>query len=84
MNIVDSSGWLAYFADESNARHFLAPLSDSKSLVVPTVTIYEVCKVILRNPARMTPCKRPSHAKRNGCGSNALTGDCRFKAQLRA
>ncbi len=25
MNIVDSSGWLAYFADEPNADHFLAP-----------------------------------------------------------
>ena len=48
MNIVDSSGWLAYFADEPNAKHFLPPLSDSASLVVPTVTIYEVFKVILR------------------------------------
>ena len=48
MNIVDSSGWLAYFADEPNAKHFLTPLSDSNSLVVPTVTIYEVFKVILR------------------------------------
>ncbi len=48
MNIVDSSGWLAYFADEPNAKHFLNPLSDSTLLVVPTVTIYEVFKVILR------------------------------------
>jgi toxin FitB len=48
MNIVDSSGWLAYFADEPNAKHFLAPLNDSALLVVPTVTIYEVFKVILR------------------------------------
>ena len=48
MNIVDSSGWLAYFADEPNAEHFLAPLTDSALLVVPTVTIYEVFKVILR------------------------------------
>jgi predicted nucleic acid-binding protein len=48
MNIVDSSGWLAYFADEPNAKHFLAPLNDSASLVVPTVTMYEVFKVILR------------------------------------
>ena len=48
MNIVDSSGWLAYFADEPNAKHFLSPLSDSDSLVVPTVTICEVFKVILR------------------------------------
>ncbi|MGC1404569.1 MAG: type II toxin-antitoxin system VapC family toxin [Thermodesulfobacteriota bacterium] len=48
MNIVDSSGWLAYFADEPNAKHFLTPLSDSTLLVVPTVTIYKVFKVILR------------------------------------
>ena len=48
MNIVDSSGWLAYFADEPNARHFLAPLHDSTALIVPTITIYEVFKVIHR------------------------------------
>ena len=48
MNIVDSSGWLAYFADEPNAKHFLTPLSDSALLVVPTVTMYEVFTVILR------------------------------------
>jgi predicted nucleic acid-binding protein len=48
MNIVDSSGWLAYFTDEPNAKHFLAPLSDSTLLVVPTVTIYEVFKVVVR------------------------------------
>ena len=48
MNIVDSSGWLAYFADEPNAKHFLIPLNDIDSLVVPTVTIYEVFKVVLR------------------------------------
>jgi len=48
MNIVDSSGWLAFFADEPNAQHFLAPLSDSALLVVPVITIYEVFKVILR------------------------------------
>ena len=48
MNIVDSSGWLAYFADEPNAKHFVASLNDPASLVVPTVTIYEVFKVVLR------------------------------------
>ena len=48
MNIVDSSGWLAYFADEPNSKHFLTPLNDTASLVVPTVTIYEVFTVVLR------------------------------------
>ena len=48
MNIVDSSGWLAYFADEVNAKHFMAPLSNPTRLIVPAITIYEVFKVILR------------------------------------
>ncbi|OIN97445.1 MAG: VapC toxin family PIN domain ribonuclease [Deltaproteobacteria bacterium CG1_02_45_11] len=48
MNIVDSSGWLAYFADEPNAKHFINPLKDTASLVIPSVTIYEVFKVVLR------------------------------------
>ena len=48
MNIVDSSGWLAYFADEPNAKYFRTPLTETASLVVPTVTIYEVFKVVLR------------------------------------
>jgi predicted nucleic acid-binding protein len=48
MKIVDSSGWIAYFADEPNAKHFVAPLSDSTLRMGPTITIYEVFKVILR------------------------------------
>jgi len=48
MNIVDSSGWLAYFADEPNAKYFLSPLKDISTLIVPVVSIYEVFKVVLR------------------------------------
>jgi predicted nucleic acid-binding protein len=48
MNIVDSSGWLEYFSGGSNAEHFLPPLEDPASLIVPTITIYEVFKVVLR------------------------------------
>lgn len=51
MNIVDSSGWLEYFAGGPNADKFLSPLKDSSSLIVPTVSIYEVFKVILRESA---------------------------------
>ena len=48
MNIVDSSGWLAYFADEANAKHFMTPLSNPTTLIVPSIILYEVFKVILR------------------------------------
>jgi predicted nucleic acid-binding protein len=48
MNIIDSSGWLEYFSDGPNAKHYLPPLNDSTSLIVPVITIYEVFKVVLR------------------------------------
>ena len=48
MNIIDSSGWLEYFADGPNASFFARPLQKTGDLVVPTVTIYEVFKVVLR------------------------------------
>lgn len=48
MNIIDSSGWLEYFSDGPNAEHYLPPLNDTASLVVPVITIYEVFKVVLR------------------------------------
>jgi toxin FitB len=48
MNIIDSSGWLEYFSDGPNAKHYLPPLNDTSSLLVPVITIYEVFKVVLR------------------------------------
>ena len=48
MNIVDSSGWLEYFSGGPNSEHFVSPLQDSSSLIVPVITIYEVFKVVLR------------------------------------
>lgn len=47
-NVVDSSAWLAYLADESGASHFSAVIEDVKSLVVPSVCILEVFKVVSR------------------------------------
>lgn len=48
MNIVDSSGWLEYFSGGPNAEFFLPPLQAPSSLIVPSITIYEVFKVVLR------------------------------------
>ncbi|MHB9003547.1 MAG: PIN domain-containing protein [Coriobacteriia bacterium] len=45
MNVVDSSGWLEYFAEGPSADFFAEALQDTKRLVVPTVTVYEVYKV---------------------------------------
>ena len=48
MNIVDSSGWLEYFSGGPNTDYFLPPLQEPSSLIIPTITIYEVFKVVLR------------------------------------
>jgi len=44
MNVVDSCGWLEYFADGSNARFFAPVLEATESLIVPSLSIFEVCK----------------------------------------
>jgi len=47
MNIVDSSGWLEYFADAKNAAFFAPAIEDIENLLVPTICIYEVFKRLI-------------------------------------
>jgi uncharacterized protein with PIN domain len=47
-NVVDSSAWLAYLADEPGAQHFSAAIEDVENLLVPSVCILEVFKVVSR------------------------------------
>ena len=44
MNVVDSSAWLEYFGDGPNASDFASAIEDPDSLVVPTLTLFEVFK----------------------------------------
>jgi len=46
MNVVDSSAWLEYFGKGPNAAVFAPVIRDTKSLVVPVITLYEVFKRI--------------------------------------
>jgi predicted nucleic acid-binding protein len=48
LNLLDSSAWLAYFANEPNAEAFEPIVLDLQRLVVPSVCIYEVYKVMHR------------------------------------
>lgn len=48
MNVVDSSGWLEFFADGPNADFFAPVIQDIKQLIVPTLSIFEVFKKILQ------------------------------------
>jgi predicted nucleic acid-binding protein len=44
MIIVDSSGWLEYFAGSENGARFAPALQDSAGLLVPVICLYEVFK----------------------------------------
>ena len=48
MNLVDSSGWLEYFADGPNAWSFARPIEDVASLIVPSISLLEVFKRVLQ------------------------------------
>ena len=48
INLVDSCGWLEFFADGPNASFFEKPLAQTEYLIVPSLCIYEVFKSILR------------------------------------
>ena len=47
MNIVDSSGWLEYFAEGKNAAFFAPAIEDTEHLIVPTICLYEVFKRLI-------------------------------------
>ena len=46
MNVVDSSGWLEYFADAQNAAFFESAIEDVDHLLVSSINLYEVFKRI--------------------------------------
>lgn len=47
MNIVDTSGWLEYFADSPQAPHFAAAIENTDELLVPSIILYELFKKIV-------------------------------------
>ena len=48
MNVVDSSGWLEYFADGPNADFFTPAIEATSELIVPAISVYEVFKRVLK------------------------------------
>ena len=48
LQVVDSLGWIEVFINGPQADRFLEVLDDEKSLIVPSITVFEVFKWILR------------------------------------
>ena len=49
MNVVDSSGWIEYLTDAPNADFFAPAIQDAAQLIVPSISIYEVFKILMRD-----------------------------------
>jgi toxin FitB len=49
MNVVDSSAWLEYFANGPNAEDFARAIERTRDLIVPSLTLYEVFKKVLKD-----------------------------------
>jgi predicted nucleic acid-binding protein len=48
VNVVDSSGWLEYFAGGRNASFFARAIEDTPRLVVPTISLLEVFNRVMQ------------------------------------
>lgn len=52
MNVVDSSGWIEYLAGGPNASFFSRPIESDEPLVVPSLSLFEVYRHLLRHISR--------------------------------
>ncbi len=52
MNVVDSSGWIEFAVDGPNAPRFEVPLLDPGRLIVPSISVFEVYRYVLRERGR--------------------------------
>jgi len=61
MNLVDSSGWLEYFADGPNARFFGSAIEELDKLIVSSINILEVFKRLLQQRGETDALKAVAH-----------------------
>ena len=60
MNVVDSCGWLEYFANGPNADFFAPIIENEKKLIVPHVVVYEVMRQLVhQRGCRIDEAHRP-------------------------
>ena len=52
MNVVDSSGWIEYLSGGPNAGYFREPIEDAPALMVPSFSLFEVYRHMVRHRDR--------------------------------
>lgn len=89
MNVVDSSAWLSYFAGDQNSSSFAIPIENLRELLVPSITITEVFKNILRQRDEGVALAAIAHMEQgriipldSGLAINAATFGIQYKLPL--
>jgi predicted nucleic acid-binding protein len=52
VTVVDSSGWIEYLSGGSNASFFSEPIESDETLLVPSLSLFEVYRHLLRHVGR--------------------------------
>jgi len=52
VNVVDSSGWIEYLSGGGNVAFFRKPIESTEPLVVPSLSLFEVYRHMLRHVGR--------------------------------
>jgi len=63
MNVVDSSGWLEYFADGPNADFFAPAVENVEKLLVPSLSLLEVFKRVMVQRGESEALKSVAHMR---------------------
>lgn len=63
MNVIDSSAWLSYFAGDKNAAFFAKAIEKLEDLVVPSITIAEIFRHLLREADEESALVAVAHMK---------------------
>jgi predicted nucleic acid-binding protein len=63
LNIVDSSGWLEFFADGANAGFFAKAITDTERLIVPPISLLEVFKRALQQRGEEAALQAVAHMR---------------------
>jgi toxin FitB len=67
MNLVDSCGWLEYFADGPNADFFAPAIEDTPRLIVPSLCLFEVFKRVLQQRSESEALRAVALMRQGAC-----------------
>ncbi len=69
MNLVDSCGWLEYFADGGNASFFAPAIEDMDRLIVPSLCPCSRCS----NAFSSSAASKMRYVRQPSCGRHGLS-----------